>query len=64
MGTITRLPTVLCEAMSPAGRPCVEAHSHTSLGLSHMDSLGFEWLDAGILGTYLSDPLPEMAQVS
>jgi hypothetical protein len=64
MGTLTHLPTPLCQATSPDGRMCAEAHGHTSLGLSHMDTAGNEWLDDGILGTYLSDPPRQMAEAS
>jgi len=64
MGTLTHLPTPLCQAVSPAGRPCVEAHAHANLGLSHMDQYGDEWLDDGFLDGYVSDPAPEMAEAS
>lgn len=57
MGTITHLPTAICQDVSPAGRPCVEAHTHVALGLTHMDALGYEWLDQGLDAGYAADPL-------
>lgn len=68
MGTITHLLTRhdagTCLETSPAGRPCVEAWGHEVQGLSHMDALGFEWADAGNLGTYTSNPAYQTAQAS
>lgn len=57
MGTLTHLPTFTCQDVSPAGRPCVEAHGHTQVGLTHMDALGFEWADQGLDAGYHADPL-------
>jgi hypothetical protein len=55
MGTLTHLP-IPCQAVSLAGRPCVERYGHVADGLSHLDAYGDEWLDAELSASYLSDP--------
>lgn len=64
MGTLTHLHIATCPDVSPAGRPCIELYGHDRLGVTHMDALGYEWVDDGIDGTYLSDLATEMATAS
>lgn len=71
MGTLTHLHDLPCQATGPDMRPCIEAHGHERLGITHMDALGFEWVDAQDLGSYVADPavpgaspLYQMAQAS
>lgn len=65
MGILTHLPTLLCQDIGPDGRPCVEAHGHVALGLTHMDALGYEWLPEDLNAGYVpTNPPREMAQAS